>query len=72
MDSLLSFPVGLSHPLQHAGLSRRSPGCPLERSRLRGGRFASNTPGVMRHDRTPISMELLLARVTLLHMIEIP
>src|SRR6266849_532169 len=27
MDSLLSFPVGLSHPLQHAGLSRRSPVC---------------------------------------------
>ena len=25
MDSLLSFPVGLFHPLQHAGLSRRSP-----------------------------------------------
>src|SRR4029077_20205856 len=29
MDSLLSFPVGLFHPLQHAGLSRRSPDCPL-------------------------------------------
>ena len=29
MDSLLSFPVGLFHPLQHAGLARRSP-----RSRL--------------------------------------
>jgi hypothetical protein len=27
MDSLFSFPVGLSHPLQHAGLSRRTPGC---------------------------------------------
>src|SRR5271163_2194915 len=27
MDSLLSFPVGLFHPLQHAGLSRRSPCC---------------------------------------------
>jgi hypothetical protein len=25
MDSLFSFPVGLFHPLQHAGLSRRSP-----------------------------------------------
>jgi len=25
MESLLSFPVGLFHPLQHAGLSRRSP-----------------------------------------------
>src|SRR6266496_6735941 len=25
MDSLFSFPVGLFHPLQHAGLARRSP-----------------------------------------------
>src|SRR5262245_32342353 len=25
MDTLLSFPVGLFHPLQHSGLSRRSP-----------------------------------------------
>src|SRR5712664_3640399 len=24
-----SFPVGLFHPLQHAGLSRRTPDCPL-------------------------------------------
>src|SRR5467141_3846740 len=23
-----SFPVGLLHPLQHAGLARRTPGCP--------------------------------------------
>ena len=27
MDSLFSFPVGLFHPLQHAGLSRRTPDC---------------------------------------------
>src|ERR1035438_6686393 len=27
MDSLLSFPVGLFHPLQHAVLSWRSPNC---------------------------------------------
>src|SRR6266576_1210719 len=27
-----SFPVGLLHPLQHAGLSRRSPACPQFRS----------------------------------------
>jgi hypothetical protein len=34
MDSLLSFPVGLFHPLQHAGLSRRSPsGRPLVHNR---------------------------------------
>ena len=25
MDSLFSFPVGLFHPLQHAGLPRRTP-----------------------------------------------
>ena len=25
MDSLFSFPVGLFHPLQHAGLTRRTP-----------------------------------------------
>ena len=29
MESLFSFPVGLLHPLQHAGLSRRSPRCGL-------------------------------------------
>jgi hypothetical protein len=29
MDSLFSFPVGLFHPLQHAGLSRRSPSAPF-------------------------------------------
>jgi len=28
MESLFSFPVGLSHPLQHAGLARRTPVCP--------------------------------------------
>jgi hypothetical protein len=27
MESLFSFPVGLFHPLQHAGLARRSPSC---------------------------------------------
>jgi hypothetical protein len=27
MESLFSFPVGLFHPLQHAGLARRSPYC---------------------------------------------
>ena len=27
MESLFSFPVGIFHPLQHAGLSRRSPDC---------------------------------------------
>jgi hypothetical protein len=27
MEPLFSFPVGLLHPIQHAGLSRRTPGC---------------------------------------------
>jgi hypothetical protein len=27
MESLFPFPVGLLHPLQHAGLSRRTPYC---------------------------------------------
>jgi hypothetical protein len=39
MDSLLSFPVGLFHPLQHAGLSRRSPGC---------RQYTRNVPGSIR------------------------
>ncbi len=34
MDSLFSFPVGLFHPLQHAGLSRRSPVCRLSENWL--------------------------------------
>jgi hypothetical protein len=43
MDSLFSFPVGLFHPLQHAGLSRRTPSGRLivlntRRSRLSRGR----------------------------------
>jgi hypothetical protein len=29
MDSLFSFPVGLLHPLQHAGLARRTPSGPF-------------------------------------------
>src|SRR5216684_3472447 len=34
IDSLLSFPVGLFHPLQHAGLSRRSPNSPPRAEKL--------------------------------------
>src|ERR1035437_7137415 len=30
-----SFPVGLLHPLQHAGLSRRTPSCPSIAENLR-------------------------------------
>ena len=30
-----SFPVGLLHPLQHAGLSRRTPVCLVAREQLR-------------------------------------
>jgi len=32
MESLFSFPVGLLHPLQHAGLSRRTPVCRRSRN----------------------------------------
>jgi len=38
MDSLLSFPVGLFHPLPLAGLSRRSP------SRRPSGSYPRATP----------------------------
>src|SRR6266550_9525291 len=34
-----SFPVGLLHPLQHAGLARRSPGCRPTGSEWRDGRL---------------------------------
>src|SRR5947209_14114167 len=34
MESLFSFPVGLFHPLQHAGLSRRTPHCRLLYTRV--------------------------------------
>src|ERR1019366_6262986 len=51
MDSLLSFPVGLFHPLQHAGLSRRSPDCRLtgsdsvlSRFAMPGGTTSADTP----------------------------
>ncbi len=45
MDSLLSFPVGLFHPLQHAGLSRRSP------SSRQSGSCASARRGLWRYAR---------------------
>jgi hypothetical protein len=35
MESLFSFPVGLFHPLQHAGLSRRTPDGRLTSNRVR-------------------------------------
>src|SRR5438445_5665525 len=38
MESLFSFPVGLFHPLQHAGLSRRTPVC------RRSGSYRSAAP----------------------------
>src|SRR6266704_2530272 len=37
MESLFSFPVGLFHPLQHAGLSRRTPVCRRCRWKVRMG-----------------------------------
>ena len=51
MDSLLSFPVGLFHPLQHAGLSRRSPDCRLTGSDSVLSRFAM--PGGTTSARIP-------------------
>src|SRR5207302_6905128 len=39
MESLFSFPVGLFHPLQHAGLSRRTPSRRQDLS-LGDGRFS--------------------------------
>jgi len=44
----------------------------LERSRLRGGRCAWDTPGLLRYGRIPISVELLLVELTYLYIIEIP
>src|SRR6266700_7270010 len=43
MDSLFSFPVGLFHPLQHAGLSRRTSS---------GRRYSPNVPGDSHVPRT--------------------
>jgi len=44
---------------------------PFERSRLRGGRFACNTPGVT-HYRTQIAIELVVVGLTPSYMIKIP
>src|SRR6516164_4484443 len=43
-----SFPVGLLHPLQHAGLSRRSPDCPSDRHRGGGDPPTPATPPCVR------------------------
>src|SRR5713226_7784214 len=45
MESLFSFPVGLFHPLQHAGLSRRTP----------GRRQSFGASSVSSHNQFPIS-----------------
>ena len=61
--------------LQGGSVALRHGICPvtaLGLSRLRGGRYACNTPAVMFHDRTTFSIYLPLAGVTLLHMIENP
>ena len=48
-----SFPVGLLHPLQHAGLSRRSPVCPSSdirpQSRIGPCRIFSKHSAALRH-----------------------
>src|ERR1700741_4073550 len=38
-----SFPVGLLHPLQHAGLTRRTPSCPSSAHREAPPRLDSST-----------------------------
>src|SRR5205807_4587273 len=50
-----SFPVGLLHPLQHAGLSRRTPGCPSS---------ASVVVGQFDKTSNHIGIALLAARYT--------
>src|SRR5450756_1360224 len=41
-----SFPVGLLHPLQHAGLARRTPACPS--SARNGGQIPTELPSSTR------------------------
>src|SRR5688572_5211153 len=75
MDSLFSFPVGLFHPLQHAGLSRRTPGCPCfgtdgtkrlktaaPRYRLLFGRLAGGLAVARSDIRRPYETLLAVAR----------
>ena len=44
----------------------------LKESRLRGGRFARNTPDVMHHDPAASLIQFLFALWTPLHMVENP
>src|SRR5713101_7876949 len=62
-----SFPVGLLHPLQHAGLSRRSPVCPLyahnrearlPRRRLLGKSTRFHLAGLRVNQDRPIDLTL--------------
>src|SRR5437879_1830535 len=65
MESLFSFPVGLFHPLQHAGLSRRTPSSrPTGSYRVRdaGDRFMSRRSRVTIRSRFSKLLEHLLCR----------
>ena len=44
-----SFPVGLLHPLQHAGLSRRTPVCPASARNGRKVQFRAGSSGFVKH-----------------------
>src|SRR2546422_11058889 len=56
-----SFPVGLLHPLQHAGLARRTPVCPLSGGQQRIGVTSTYSPEARRFYFT-LTMTLPLAR----------
>src|SRR5258708_8639133 len=62
-----SFPVGLLHPLQHAGLSRRSQVCPSlvkDLGPCAKGR-ATDTPRLVWHRGVPVSKSRRASRVSL-------
>ena len=62
MDSLFSFPVGLFRPLQHAGLSRRSPDCRQSASYLDShSASATRIPGPSRGSKRSCGWERAVA-----------
>src|SRR5207244_1259327 len=65
MESLFSFPVGLFHPLQHAGLSRRTPVCRHPCKSLVKGENDSPDARFRRSAHCRTCQNLQLARVPL-------
>src|SRR5713226_6370100 len=65
-----SFPVGLLHPLQHAGLARRTRICPsfwnflCEQAQLSGLRHVPGLPAVARHSDVRSLLAWVNARCT--------